>query len=211
MTTTYAGSAQRAQYLNDSVLSASPARLLTMLYDRLLLDLGRAEAAQEAANWAVATENLVHAQAIITELSSSLKTDVWDGADGLLGLYNYVSTALVNANIQRNPGLTREAIALLEPLRLAWHQASDAVAAKAPAPATPAAPAAPAFAYGRGRFLRRSRSLEHEHRRRPWKPWLRLSRPRHPPRALRRQTLRLRRGRRYSMCSRWQSKPPNAL
>ncbi len=141
MTVTF-GAAQRAQYLNDAVLSASPARLLTMLYDRLLLDLGRAETAQQDSNWAVASENLLHAQAIISELSSSLKTDVWDGADGLLGLYNYTSTALVNANIQRDPALIREAIDLLEPLRQAWHQASET----APAPAAPAAAAAPAFA-----------------------------------------------------------------
>ncbi|MEO5778147.1 MAG: flagellar export chaperone FliS [Arthrobacter oryzae] len=139
MTVTF-GAAQRAQYLNDSVLSASPARLLTMLYDRLLLDLGRAETAQQTSNWPVASENLLHAQAIIAELSSSLKTDIWDGADGLLGLYNYVSTALVNANIQRDPALIREGIDLLEPLRQAWHQASEA----APAPAAPATPAAAA-------------------------------------------------------------------
>ena len=50
----YGGAAQRNQYLADSVLSAPPARLLTMLYDRLLLDLGRAETAQQAANWPVA-------------------------------------------------------------------------------------------------------------------------------------------------------------
>lgn len=142
MTTTsfagYGNTAQRNQYLADSVLSAPPARLLTMLYDRLLLDLGRAEAAQQSANWPVATENLLHAQAIVTELSSSLKTDAWDGADGLLGVYNYVSTALINANIQRDAALTREAIELLEPLRQAWH---DAAAAVPPAPA-----GAPAFA-----------------------------------------------------------------
>lgn len=141
MTTSYGNAAQRNQYLNESVLSAPPARLLTMLYDRLLLDLGRAEAAQDAANWSVASENLIHAQAIITELSSSLKTDVWEGADGLLGLYNYASTALINANIQRNPALTREAIDLLEPLRQAWHEAAAAVPAPAASPASAAAPA----------------------------------------------------------------------
>lgn len=128
--------AQRNQYLADSVLSAPPARLLTMLYDRLLLDLGRAETAQQSANWPVASENLLHGQAIIAELISSLKTDAWDGADGLLGLYNYAFTALVNANIQRDPVLTREAIDLLEPLRQAWHEAAAAVPAPAPAGAT---------------------------------------------------------------------------
>lgn len=141
------GAAQRNQYLEDSVLSAPPARLLTMLYDRLLLDLGRAETAQQAAQWPVASENLLHAQAIIAELISSLKTDTWDGADGLLGLYNYAFTALVNANIQRDPALTREAIELLEPLRQAWHEAAAAVPAPAAAGAGSAAtPAGAAFA-----------------------------------------------------------------
>ena len=133
-----ASTSQRNQYLADSVLSAPPARLLTMLYDRLLLDLGRAEAAQQAANWPVASENLLHGQAIIAELISSLKTDSWDGADGLLGLYNYAFTALVNANIQRDPALTREAIELLEPLRQAWHEAAAAIPAAQPAQTAPA-------------------------------------------------------------------------
>ncbi|WP_346960061.1 flagellar export chaperone FliS [uncultured Arthrobacter sp.] len=146
----FGGAAQRNQYLADSVLSAPPARLLTMLYDRLLLDLGRAETAQQAANWPVASENLLHGQAIIAELISSLKTDAWDGADGLLGLYNYAFTALVNANIQRDAALTREAIELLEPLRQAWHEAAAAIPAAQPAgrqaAAAAAAPAASAFA-----------------------------------------------------------------
>lgn len=142
----YGNAAQRNQYLADSVLSAPPARLLTMLYDRLLLDLGRAQTAQEAANWSVASENLIHAQAIITELSSSLRADTWDGADGLLGIYNYAATALVNANIQRNPALTREAIDLLEPLRQAWHEAAAAAPAPAATPAFTAPAATPAFA-----------------------------------------------------------------
>jgi len=145
----YGNASQRNHYLADSVLSAPPARLLTMLYDRLLLDLGRAETAQQDSNWPVASENLIHAQAIITELSSSLNTDAWDGADGLLGLYNYAATALVNANIQRDAALTREAIELLEPLRQAWHEAAAAVPAAQPAPSTTpvaAAPASSAFA-----------------------------------------------------------------
>jgi flagellar protein FliS len=138
----YGNAGQRNQYLADSVLSAPPARLLTMLYDRLLLDLARAETAQQAANWPMASENLLHAQAILTELSSSLNVDAWDGASGLLGIYNYASTALINANIQRDVGLTREASDLLEPLRQTWHEAAAAIpAAAAPAPAAASAAA----------------------------------------------------------------------
>jgi len=140
-----AATAQRSQYNRDMILSATPARLLTMLYDRLLLDLGRAEAAQLASNWAVSTENLLHAQDIIAELSSSLDVDAWDGADGLLAVYNYVSNALISANLDRDIERTRESIALLEPLRSAWHEA----AMQMPAPAAaPTASAVPEFARG---------------------------------------------------------------
>ncbi len=59
----------------------------------------------------------------------------------MLGLYNYAFTALINANIQRDAALTREAIELLEPLRQAWHEAAAAIPAAQPAPAATAAPA----------------------------------------------------------------------
>jgi flagellar secretion chaperone FliS len=120
-------SAKRSQYNRDAILSATPVRLLTMLYDRLLLDLNRAEAAQGSQNWQVASENLLHAQAIVAELTSSLKVDAWDGGQGLLGLYTYVSNALVAANVRRDVERTRECITLLEPLRTAWYEAAGEI------------------------------------------------------------------------------------
>jgi flagellar protein FliS len=141
MSTTYGNAglsqAQRSQYNRDAVLSATPVRLLTMLYDRLLLDLGRAEAAHQAEHWPVAAENLLHAQAIVAELTTSLNVDAWDGGEGLLALYNYVSTALINANIHRDVEGVRECITLLEPLRQTWHEA----AALMPAQVAPVASA----------------------------------------------------------------------
>lgn len=128
--------AQRNAYVRDQILSATPARLLTMLYDRLLLDLNRAEAAQLEEHWAEAAEQLKHAQAIIAELSSSLKLGVWDGADGLLATYNYVGTALINANIHRDVERTREAIRLVQPLHESWHEAAASLQASL-APAVP--------------------------------------------------------------------------
>jgi flagellar protein FliS len=127
---TAGAAAQRLRYNREAVLSATPVRLLTMLYDRLLLDLGRAEAAQLTQNWAVATENLLHAQAIVSELSGSLKVELWDGGEGLLALYTYVSNSLVNANIHRDVERTRESIALLEPLRQSWHEAAQLMPAQ---------------------------------------------------------------------------------
>lgn len=129
---------KRAQLNREAILSASPARLLTMLYDRLLLDLGRAEIAQQAGQWSVASENLIHAQTIVTELSTTLNRDVWDGADDLMALYNYATTAMVKANTSRDPAKTREAIDLLEPLRQSWQEAANLqVAAPEPAASAP--------------------------------------------------------------------------
>ena len=105
-----------------------------MLYDRLLLDLNRAELAHEREDWAVASENLLHAQAIIAELMSSLKVELWDGGKGLLALYTYVSTSLITANVQRDVRCIRECSSLLEPLREAWHEAAGQLSAQEPAP-----------------------------------------------------------------------------
>lgn len=132
MTMTAGTQAQRSRYNRDAVLSATPVRLLTMLYDRLLLDLNRAEAAQLAADWELASENLLHAQAIVSELTASLNVEAWDGGDGLFALYNYASNALISANTHRDLASTRETIALLEPLRQTWHEAAAMLPAQLP-------------------------------------------------------------------------------
>ena len=61
-----------------------------MLYDRLVRDLVTAEQATRAGQFAVTTSELVHAQAIVLELRTSLDLDVWDGAAGLAALYTYL-------------------------------------------------------------------------------------------------------------------------
>lgn len=124
--------ARRAQFNRDVILTATPAHLLTMLYDRLLLDLHRAEAAQEAEDWQTGSENLLHAQDIIAELSSSLDLDAWDGADALLGVYNFVARALIYANTHRDIASTQLCVTLIEPLRQSWHEAARAIPADAP-------------------------------------------------------------------------------
>jgi flagellar protein FliS len=121
--------AQRNRFLDDAVATASPARLLTMLYDRLVLDLHRAEAAQVAGDREAAHRDLVHAQSIVAELSSTLDVDAWDGAPRLLSLYGFLLRELVRANISGDAAVTASCRALVEPLRDAWHEASRAAAA----------------------------------------------------------------------------------
>ncbi len=128
------GATARAAYVRDSITSASPAQALTMLYDRLLLDLRWAEKSQATSDWGTASSHLIHAQDIITELASTLKPDLWSGGPALMSLYMYVLGILRTGNAWRDIEPTLEAIELLEPLRLAWH-ASLHASANEPGPA----------------------------------------------------------------------------
>ena len=116
--------ALRARYLGDSVNTASPARLLVMLYDRLALDLERAEEAIEGKDRMEANEQLIHAQTIIIELQTSLDVEAWDGAPGLSSLYTWLHSELVRANVEQSVAKVASCRAIVEPLRNAWHEAA---------------------------------------------------------------------------------------
>ncbi|MBD8062716.1 flagellar export chaperone FliS [Oceanitalea stevensii] len=113
-----------AKFRRESLATASPAQLLTMLYDRLLLDLDRAVAAIEAADRAGANEQLGHAQQIVHELRCSLDVSAWDGGAQLLEIYNYLYAELVTANVTHDAPKVAACRALVAPLRDAWHQAA---------------------------------------------------------------------------------------
>lgn len=121
--------AQRARFVDDSIATASPARLLTMLFDRLVLDLVRAETAQESGDRTTASKQLLHAQEIVLELTASLRHDEWDGAAGLASIYGYLHTELVQANVTFDPERTLACRLLVEPLADAWRIAAVDAAA----------------------------------------------------------------------------------
>lgn len=117
----------KQQYLEQQVASASPERLLVLLYDRLLVDVDRAGVSQDADDWFAAGTHLTHAQWIVAELSGSL-TDVWEGADDLRGVYTYLTGRLIAANIERDRAITAECRDIVAPLRDAWREAAAATA-----------------------------------------------------------------------------------
>lgn len=124
--------ALRAQqrYREEAILSASPQRLVTMLYDRLVLDVERGESAQRAGEWEAANGALQHAQQIIAELTASLSPE-WEGSASLRAIYGYLTRTLIGANIGRDPERTRECVEILVPLRDAWHEAADLMSVSA--------------------------------------------------------------------------------
>ena len=120
----------RARYLGASVSTASPQQLLVMLYDRLALDLERAEEALTNTDQDTARENLVHAQEIILELRASLNVEVWDGGPRLAALYSWLVGELIQANLKNDIRRVRDCRQVVEPLRDAWREAAASLATK---------------------------------------------------------------------------------
>lgn len=124
---THALQNRRSRFISDGVAAASPQTLLVLLADRLVLDLGRAEAAQRAGDREKANTQLQHAQAIVSELDNALDHDAWDGAAGLSSLYRWLQRELVTSNLTRDADLTARLREIVEPLADAWREAVSGV------------------------------------------------------------------------------------
>jgi flagellar protein FliS len=118
----------RARYLGDAVSTASPQRLLVMLYDRLALDLERAERALTEGDRSAANEQLQHAQEIVLELQASLRVEIWDGGPRLAALYTWLLTELMRANVKGSARVVADCRKIVEPLRDAWREAAASLA-----------------------------------------------------------------------------------
>lgn len=119
----------RNHYTRDAVTTASPGKLLVMLYDRLLKDLTVAEGAVAARDVRGAHEALVHAQDIVRELAATMDTSIWSQGTAVLRLYDYVLDQLVQANVTKDATHIHAAREVMAPLRDAWAEAAAKVAA----------------------------------------------------------------------------------
>ncbi len=117
----------RAAYVGNSVDTMSPARMIVALYERLVVDLERAEQAIVAADPARAHECLKHAQAIVSELHDALDTGQWPAARALKDIYVFLLFELIGANVDKDAARVAECRALVTPLRDAWREASGIV------------------------------------------------------------------------------------
>src|SRR5437763_1277354 len=111
--------ALRARYMSTSVTTASPGQLLVMLYDRLVIDLTRAEEALLTGDRTAGSAQLLHAQDIIVELRSTLNVDVWEGGPGLAQLYDFLLRELIRANVRADAGVAASCRALVATRRQA--------------------------------------------------------------------------------------------
>ena len=119
------------KYMTQQLMSASPTKLVAMLYDRaisLLTDaIGGIEAGDTERRWRAnqkATEVICH---LWETLDMERGGEV---AVNLNQLYGFMLKRLLVVDIENNAAAAREVIRLLEPLRRSWHDMAKAEAAK---------------------------------------------------------------------------------
>lgn len=89
---------QASRYQDVQVLSASPAQLVVLLYDHLLVSLRRAGITAQANELEQRAEHIASCQDIVGELLSTLDRDRGGAlAANLSGLYTFLLTELVSA------------------------------------------------------------------------------------------------------------------
>ena len=145
-------------YRDQNILTASPARLVAMLYEAAITALRRAIKAIEAGDVKARWRANKRAVEIIEHLLVTLDTDKGGSIAGdLERLYPFMIRHLINVDLRNDPAPAHEVIGLLEPLLESWRRLDR----QAPAGATPAAavperdaPPAETTAYDSGRQAR---------------------------------------------------------
>lgn len=115
-------------YRANSILTASPGRLVLMLYDGALKALALARDAfarpeSDPRRIAAINEHILKAQAIITELQSGLNLEAGgEFARTMDRLYDYHLRRLLEANLRKTEAPVAEVERLVGELREAWAQ-----------------------------------------------------------------------------------------
>ncbi len=122
-------------YLRTKVLTASPAELRVMLVEGAIRFCRQGRDGIATKNHEEIFNGLSQAKAIIMELINALRPEVDRNlCDKLSGLYTYMYTRLIEANLEKNVDLVDEVIRLLEFERDTWQMVVEKLAAeRAPA------------------------------------------------------------------------------
>jgi flagellar protein FliS len=117
----YGGVNGHNRYLETAVETASPARLIVMLYDGAIRFINEAAYAMQQRDYETQNAKLQRAQKILAELIGSLDFDKGgEIAENLFRLYTYMYNQLVEANINDDRDRLEHVVHLLSELREAW-------------------------------------------------------------------------------------------
>ena len=110
------------QYQYNSIMSASPERLVLMLFEGAIKFVKLARKAILEKDIAGANNNLTRAQDIIAELNQSLDMS-YDISQNLAGIYDFLYRRLVDANVKKDAELLDVVESMLKELKDTWEQA----------------------------------------------------------------------------------------
>ncbi|MFZ5754635.1 MAG: flagellar export chaperone FliS [Bacillota bacterium] len=117
------------QYRQQQVNTATPDKLLIMLYDGAIRFCSQAKIAIESRNLEQAHVNLTKAQNIIIEFMTTLNMD-YEISRNLYSLYDYLYNRLVEANMKKDTAIIDELIGFLTDLRKTWAEAATKLKAE---------------------------------------------------------------------------------
>ena len=121
-------------YRQPQTQTASPGELVVMLYRGAARFVTSAIEAIERKDVQAAHNNLIRAQAIISELHETLNVERGgDIVKNLSQIYVYLNTRLIEANHRKDAEPAREVVRLLRELLPAWEEAARQAAAARPA------------------------------------------------------------------------------
>ncbi len=110
-------------YIENMVKTASPAKLIELLYMKAIDVLKEAEELIKEKKYVEANEKIKRAQDIVVELNLSL--DIEKGgqiAKNLRALYNYLFQRLIEGNVKKDINALREVRGFLEDLLETWRE-----------------------------------------------------------------------------------------
>lgn len=107
------------QYQQNQVNMASPAELTLMLYDGIVKFTKQAKMYIDEKNVEKANNSIIRAQAILTELISTLDMN-YDISKNLYSLYDYMNRRLIDANISKDKAALDEVQGLAEEFKATW-------------------------------------------------------------------------------------------
>lgn len=123
------------RYNASAAQTATPGRLVVMLFDGFLRFAAQARAAYERGDVGEGGLRLTRARDIVTELRVSLDMTQGEIAENLASIYDYVGERLTAARMGTDASAIAEAIAHMKELRDAW-----AAIAATPRPASEGRP-----------------------------------------------------------------------
>lgn len=111
-----------AQYKENSVQTASPEKLILMLYDGAIKFLNQTKLAMNTKNIEEINKYITKTQDVISELMIALNMD-YEISHNLYNLYDYFNRRLIEANIKKDPDILEEVLKHITELRQTWAEA----------------------------------------------------------------------------------------